>query len=303
MITRFLVIHIASGQSFFTGSVCLVIAAGISRFATQPLRRIVRNLFAAVGGILVFASATPLPPWAYLILATATVIWLSTETRVAKLSVRRTAALRGAVISLWLAAMIWEVPYHLTPRLAPLGESAVGIIGDSLTAGIGEPKDPTWPGILVSEHALNIHNHAQAGATVAAAQRQVDAVAPSERLIVLEIGGNDILGGTSPSQFGAGLTRLLRTLRQQPGRAIVMLELPLPPTYNAYGRIQRRLAREFKVSLVPKRVLLGILQDQSTTLDSIHLSPEGHHKMAEAVWRIIGPAFQGERRDRSSRQR
>ena len=73
-----------------------------------------------------------------------------------------------------------------------------------------------------------------------------------------------------------------------------MLELPLPPTCNAYGRIQRRLARQYETLLVPKRVLLGVLQQPGTTLDTIHLSQEGHQRMAEAIWNAVAAAYDTE---------
>ncbi len=73
-----------------------------------------------------------------------------------------------------------------------------------------------------------------------------------------------------------------------------MLELPLPPTYNAFGLSQRRLARKYGVRLVPRRVLLGVLQGDGSTVDSIHLSLEGDRRMAAAIWGILHGAYRPE---------
>ena len=70
-----------------------------------------------------------------------------------------------------------------------------------------------------------------------------------------------------------------------------MLELPLPPFYNSFGLIQRKLARKYGVKLVPKRVFLSVLAGGGATLDSIHLSQAGHQQMANVVWEIVGPAY------------
>jgi acyl-CoA thioesterase-1 len=70
-----------------------------------------------------------------------------------------------------------------------------------------------------------------------------------------------------------------------------MLELPLPPFYNEFGRAQRRVARRHGVLLVPRRVMLGVLLHGGSTVDSIHLSPSGHARMAEAIWGIIRGAY------------
>jgi acyl-CoA thioesterase-1 len=131
------------------------------------------------------------------------------------------------------------------------------------------------------------------GANVTSAPRQAAELSAEERLVLLEIGGNDFLGETTPAQFELGLTRLLRAVHR-PGRVVVMLELPLPPTYNSYGRIQRRLARRSGTLLVPKSFLLGVLQQRGTTLDTIHLTPEGHQTMADAIWKVLRDAYEDE---------
>jgi acyl-CoA thioesterase-1 len=92
---------------------------------------------------------------------------------------------------------------------------------------------------------------------------------------VVEIGGNDLLGGTPPPKFSQDLDALLAQLCK-PGRQVVMFELPLPPLSHEYGRIQRSVARKHRVKLVPKWVLLSILAPKDATLDSIHLSETGH---------------------------
>ncbi len=72
---------------------------------------------------------------------------------------------------------------------------------------------------------------------------------------------------------------------------VVLLELPLPPFANRYGAAQRRAARRRGVLLVPKRLLLGVLTADGATLDSIHLTPTGHDRMADAIWDVIHCAF------------
>ena len=71
-----------------------------------------------------------------------------------------------------------------------------------------------------------------------------------------------------------------------------MFELPLPPLSNEYGRIQRRLARRYQVRLIPKRIFISVLAGGGATLDSIHLSDDGHQRMAAEVWKVLAPAYQ-----------
>ena len=66
-----------------------------------------------------------------------------------------------------------------------------------------------------------------------------------------------------------------------------MLELPLPPLYNRFGAVQRRLARRFGVVLVPKRYFANVLAGDESTLDGLHLSHIGHAKMSRMIWSTV----------------
>jgi len=114
--------------------------------------------------------------------------------------------------------------------------------------------------------------------------------------VLLEIGGNDVLGNTSDAEFEVALDQLLSTVCA-PDREVVMFELPLPPLRNAVGRIQRRLAAEYRVTLIPKRILMGVIRSAGATSDSLHLTPKGHERMADAVWHIIDQGYDHARTD------
>ena len=171
-----------------------------------------------------------------------------------------------------------------------MGDPPVDVVGDSVSAGMGGEAE-TWPGVLARRHHVLVHDLSLPGATVESAIReQSGRLSGPGSLVLAEIGGNDVLGETTPGAFERGLDALLARLRQG-GRTVVMLELPLPPFSNRYGAAQRRSARRHGVVLIPKRVLLGVLTTGGATLDSVHLSRSGHALMAEAVWRVIRGAF------------
>ena len=70
-----------------------------------------------------------------------------------------------------------------------------------------------------------------------------------------------------------------------------MFELPLPPFCNDYGRVQRLLAAKYGVLLIPKRLLMAVLREEDSTVDSIHLTRRGHQRMANIVWSLIEPGY------------
>jgi acyl-CoA thioesterase-1 len=130
------------------------------------------------------------------------------------------------------------------------------------------------------------------GADVTSALRQADRLPAEGGLVILEIGGNDLLGSTSAAAFGEALGRLLDRV-SIPGRTVLMFELPLPPFCNEYGRLQREQAARHGVLLIPKRALASVITGDDATLDALHLTKSGHQKLADAVWAIIKPKYEG----------
>ncbi len=244
-----------------------------------------------IGLAIAVVSAAPLSYWIYVAAIGITLAWLRLER---KANEQWTVAVRRATATIWIGIVLLELPQQFSPRLTPLGNPPLYVIGDSVTAGMGGSNDGTWTSLL-PEH-VEAHNLARPGATTASALKyQVPQIPADAQLVLVEIGGNDLLGSTSSAQFERDLAALLQQLTQSPARpTILMLELPLPPLSNEYGRIQRQLAARHDVQLVPKRIFMSVLASDGATLDGIHLSEAGHRRMADAVWRVIEPAYVSE---------
>ena len=106
-------------------------------------------------------------------------------------------------------------------------------------------------------------------------------------VVLIEIGGNDYFESVPPNDFAADLERLLTALKR-PDRQLVMLELPLPPFYNDYGRVQRTLAARHGIPLLSKREFARVVFTGGATLDTVHLSEAGHRLFADMIWQNIG---------------
>lgn len=279
------VFHIVSGHSFFTG-VALILIAVWASVQDRPVYRRVTALSFVIGVIAVFVSSTPIPYWWYAVAATASMVWMASYY---KTSWRRWAACCAAVS--WVIAATMELPYHITPTLSSAAERRITIIGDSVTAGVGgDEKSETWPSILGRDHDLKVQDISHVGETAASALKRAKSHTIDGCVVFVEIGGNDILGSTTAEQFATDLEGLLSYLAAA-DRQVVMLELPLPPLFHEFGRVQRTVAAKHDVVLIPKRVFLSVLAGGDSTLDSIHLSQAGHERMAICVWRLIENAF------------
>jgi acyl-CoA thioesterase-1 len=282
---NWLVFHVASGQSFFTGVALIVIAALASMASKRAIKRITALAF-LTGAIAVAVSSTPIPYWYYAVAVAVTLAWIVSGYLK---NWRHWSAF--AVIAVWTIAVAIELPYHVTPQLDPASPRTLTIIGDSVTAGMGgEDNAQTWPNILAKEHDIEVHDISHVGETAASALRRTKDIQFQSPVVILAIGGNDLLGSTSSARFSHDLDALLAHVTS-PKRQVIMFELPLPPFSHEYGRVQRSRAHKYGVSLIPKRVLLGILGGDESTLDTIHLSQAGHRRMATCVWQIVGSAF------------
>jgi acyl-CoA thioesterase-1 len=289
-----LIYHIASGQAFFVGSALVLLGLVLAIIIIKRSGFMVfRNVPVFVGAILVAVSATPFPCWFYAVLGLTTLVWLLSEWLRAKVRKQVLIACRLALLVCWFAGIGTELPYHMVPTLPALGRPELFVIGDSVTAGLGERKEVTWPALLAREHDVIVHDFSHVGATVLSAARK-QAIRLEERggLVLLEIGGNDLLGSTAAPDFRKGLDQLL-SIVCRPGRTVVMFELPLPPFRNEFGRIQRGLAADYGVTLIPKRIFLAVLMTPGATVDGVHLSPSGHQLMRDAVWELVEPAYNG----------
>ena len=154
----------------------------------------------------------------------------------------------------------------------------------------GSDRSEKWPTILAKQHDLTVQDISHMGETAGSALKRARRHEISSAIVVLEIGGNDLLGFTSSVEFARDLDALLAYVAA-PSRQLVMFELPLPPFSHEYGRVQRTLARKHNVSLVPKRVFLSILAANDSTLDTIHLTQAGHNRMAQCVWQLVSSAY------------
>lgn len=281
-----IVYHIASGHSYFTGIALIVLAILASRQTSRMVQRSVAVIF-LVGVIGVVLSSTPSPYWLYGLAAIGTVLWIASAVVKSWQQWAYWVAIAG-----WLVLAIVEIPYQFVPALKSAASRSMTVIGDSVTAGGagGDEEFQRWPQILEREHNVKVQDISHMGDTARSALKRAKKQQIDSPLVFVEIGGNDVLGSTQPADFATDLDALIAHV-SAPGRQVVMFELPLLPFYHEYGRHQRRIAAKYGVALVPKRVFLSVLARGGATMDTIHLSQEGHRKMAAMVWSLVDSAF------------
>lgn len=277
----------ADGRVFFVGLATVAVCACVYAFANSRALRVAARLFVLLGVVLVLASATPLPYWAYamwLLACAATLASVSVRRVAANTRLRRISVLTLVVVSIALIA--FEIPKHMLPRISVPADTAVFVIGDSLSAGLDD-ETRRWPEVFAEASGLRVVNLAEAGATTKNALAQTDRITSGGGLVIVEIGGNDLLGTTSASEFKRDLEVLVRTTRARNEQIVIQMELPLLPLRNSYGMAQREVAAKNNITLVPKKVLTRALSTSGATVDGLHLSESGHKSLGLAMAEIV----------------
>ncbi len=264
-----------SGLVFFIGLALAALVVALWQKTEKKILRSILTMCGIIAVLLVGLSATPIP---YVLTVVWTVAfsfaWIMTARHYA-----RAHWFNRAFYALTLALAGWETRFHLPVSIPTNGYDTLCVVGDSLSMG-AEPPHKNWPDILGDKLGMTTRTFSFGGARTDTALPNAKRIDKDDCLVILEIGGNDLLYGTEG--FEANLDALLATVCNGK-RSVVMLELPLPPTFNNFGIAQRRLARKHGVTLIPKRYLAHVLTTHGATDDGLHLSNEGHTLLADTL--------------------
>ena len=279
------ILKFADGTIFFIGLLLVVVT---ETFLVVSKNRIIRSILrslAITGIILVVIFSTPLPIWAYVawaIPAIASLILFNHGSR------RKTILITYTILCILTAGVfIAEARHRCLPQIEIHDNSTIYVIGDSISAGMGT-KHNCWPAVLNELTTHRVINLAQPGATVEDALKQALKIIEPRSLIIIEIGGNDLLGTTDVSLFHEKLDALVTSLYSNKHQVLIV-ELPLFPFQNAFGKAQRTVAKKHNAKILPKRYFTQVLGTYNGTLDGLHLSQEGHDKMADIMLQVIQP--------------
>ena len=171
-------------------------------------------------------------------------------------------------------------------------ERLVLAFGDSLFAGYGLAEEQGYPERL--EDALRaegidarvIDAGVSGDTSAAGAQRLgfvLDGLERKPDLVLLELGGNDMLRGVQPEQVRANFDTMLSELQRR-GIPALLMGMRAPPNYGPeyqtdFDGLYAELAKEYDTALVPFW-LESIYQDPSLfQSDRIHPTAEGIERL------------------------
>lgn len=193
-----------------------------------------------------------------------------------------------------MALVLFAAPASAQPR-----ERLILAFGDSLTAGYGLGPQESFPAQLQaalrrSGVPARVHNGGVSGDTTAAGRARLGWVLRSLRakpdLVILELGGNDMLRGLSPAQTRANLEAMIVELKRQRIKVLVAGMLAAPNLGPAYRRqfdpIYPQLARKHATGFYPF-FMRGVAGNRRLLLrDGIHPNAAG---VGVIVRGMVGP--------------
>jgi acyl-CoA thioesterase-1 len=172
------------------------------------------------------------------------------------------------------------------PNLDSPGKTIV-CLGDSITAGVGSGPGEAYPELLAARLGAEVINEGVSGDTAAQGLARVDqALADDPWMVIVELGGNDILRQVPPEETERSLRQILdRLLSARVVPVLVEMDAPLG---GRYKEIYERLADEYHVPVV-EDAISRILGDRSLKSDTVHPNAAGQKVLAEAIAGEIAP--------------
>ncbi len=176
-------------------------------------------------------------------------------------------------------------------REAPLPSGAkVLALGDSLTAPHGVQAQEAWPMLLAQKTGWQVINGGISGNTSADALARLPALLEEHQpqLLLLSLGGNDMLRKQPQGQTVANLERMIDMARGK-GARVVLLATPRPSLAGAVfnnlsaAEFYADVAKDKKVPLI-KDALPEVLSDTALKGDQLHPNAAGHAKLGELIF-------------------
>lgn len=177
-----------------------------------------------------------------------------------------------------------------TYRKIPSGSTVVAL-GDSLTFGYGATPDTAYPAILSNKTGWQIINAGVNGDTSEDVLNRLDGIIKQKpNLILLGIGGNDVLRKVDPETTKANINQIVDEI-QSANIALVLIAEPYLSSSALFGKasdnpIYAQIAQEKDVPLFGRSDggWSVILSDNALKSDRIHANAQGYAKFADNLY-------------------
>jgi acyl-CoA thioesterase-1 len=206
----------------------------------------------------------------------------------------------GTLARRWLAAIaLLAASCAVSAAPAPV----VLVLGDSLSAEYGLPRDTGWVKLLADRLArdgakYSVVNASISGETSSGGRTRLPALLQQHRpaIVVIELGANDGLRGLPLKALRDNLAAMIDASRAA-GARVLLVGIRVPPNYGRdyaerFASTFEALARERKVALAP--FLLDGFAERLDYFqaDRIHPNEKAQPLMLDNVWPHLKPLLE-----------
>jgi acyl-CoA thioesterase-1 len=172
------------------------------------------------------------------------------------------------------------------------------VVGDSLSAGYGLPRDAGWVVLPERQPAAdgrraNVINASISGETTGGGRRRIEELLQQHQpdIVIVELGANDGLRGARISELRDNLSGIVDVCRKQ-GARVMVIGMRIPPNYgrdyvNRFHATYAQVADKHGAVLVPF-MLAGFADDQSLFQeDGIHPTAGAQHLILDNIYQYL----------------
>ena len=170
-------------------------------------------------------------------------------------------------------------------------DSTVIALGDSLTYGYGASPETAYPAVLAEMTRWSIANEGVNGNTSADVLARTDqVVSQNPDLVLLGVGGNDVLRRVQPETTRANITATINKLKSA-DIPVVLIAQPHFSASSLFGKasdnpIYKDIAKSEDVPLYASG-WSKVLSDESLKSDQIHANDAGYRNFAEGLYSYL----------------
>lgn len=173
-------------------------------------------------------------------------------------------------------------------NLPPTAKGEWIAFGDSLTAGYGAAEGNDYPTLLSQRLGVPIRNLGVPGNTMRdGLNRLPEALQLQPRVVLLCLGGNDGLQGSSSEQMVSNLGGMIDQFHQA-GSFVVFIGIHSASFSDTNGKRFKELAGNKQVLFVPD-ILDGVLGSPNLMSDYIHPNEAGYRAIADRLAEVLKP--------------
>ena len=188
-----------------------------------------------------------------------------------------------------------------TPLLAQTPAHTILVLGDSLSAAYGIPRERGWVALLQKRLAqeklpdARVINAGISGDTTDGGLARLPALLNKYHpdIAIVELGANDGLRGFQIQRTRDNLAQLI-TLCQNAGAKVLLVGMKIPPNYGLrytsdFYETYTLAAKQFDVPLVPFLLEGVATHPELMQRDELHPNVDGQPIILDTVWKYLRP--------------